>query len=161
MIRRPISKAPPVGARRMRVGPALDALWRDERGQAETTAWLVTVMPYWFLVTLIIVICLVGYRQAGAASIAHLAARRAGTGTLAAGQQVIAARGAVWGVPESTLASDRIQHDTNRRSVRARVHYAWESGTFIGRVIDAVFHIDVYDLERREGFYAGPPADWE
>jgi hypothetical protein len=129
----------------------------DESGQGETASWLIIQVPFWFQVTLVVVIALVGLRQAGAASLAHLAARRAGTGTLPAGQAVALRHGEVWRVPGEAA---RFESASGRRSVGVEWSFTWQARTLAGRVVGP-FDIEVREHARREGFYDGPPDGWE
>jgi hypothetical protein len=135
----------------------LRRLVRDDRGETETVSWLITQIPFWFLVTLVIVVSLVGVKQAATASLAHLTARRAGTATLAAGQSVAVEHGAVWRIPGEAA---QVQADPGRRSVVVDWAYTWEGRTLAARFL-APFDIEVRERERAEGFYAGPPDLWE
>ncbi len=136
---------------------SLKRLWRDDRGQSVLIPEILSYFLFFFMVTLVITIAMVGFRQAGTASIAHLSARRAGTSTLAAGQSLARRHGAVWNVPGETAA---VQADRDRRSARVDWSFSWESGTPAGRLLGA-FRIAVQEIERIEAFYAGPPDDWE
>jgi hypothetical protein len=129
----------------------------DDTGQGETASWLLLQVPFWFLVTLVIVIGLVGLRQAGAASLAHLAARRAGTATLPAGQAVAHRHGEVWRVPGTAA---QLSGAPAERAVRVRWAFTWQARTLGGRLVGP-FDIEVQEHARREGFYGGPPAGWD
>lgn len=136
----------------------LQRVWRDERGEGETVSWIMTQVPLYFLVTLVVLIAMVGLRQAGTASVAHLAARQAGAQSLAAGRHVATGRGAAWGLPAgaATLATD-----ASRRAVTLHWGYDWQSGSVAGGILGKAFHIDVSLTQRREAFYAGPGDGWE
>jgi hypothetical protein len=129
----------------------------DERGQAELVSWLITQVPFWFIVTLVVVIAMVGVKQAGTASVAHLTARRAGTATLAAGQQVAAQGGAVWRLPGSRA---QLHLDPQRRAATVDWSYTWQGEALAARFL-APFRITVREHGRLEGFYDGPPSTWE
>jgi len=115
--------------------------------------WLITQVPFWFLVTLVILVCMVGLRQAGLTSIAHLAARRAGSSDLATGQTVADEHGGVWGAQERA----HLTYDTDRRSVVVTWDYDLQSRSLAATVLERMFHLGVTQTARREAFYAGPP----
>jgi hypothetical protein len=128
-----------------------------ERGQADLASWLITQVPFWFLVTLIVVIAMVGVKQVGTASIAHLTARRAGTATLAAGQQVAIVGSSTWRLPGSQA---QVRLDPGRRATTVQWSFTWQADSLAGRFLGP-FGITVNDHARLEGFYDGPPSSWE
>lgn len=129
----------------------------DERGQAELVSWLITQVPFWFLVTLVVVIAMVGVKQAGTASVAHLTARRAGTATLGAGQQVAHQGGTTWRLPG---ARAQVRLDPQRRATTVDWSYTWQGDALAARFL-APFRITIREHGRLEGFYDGPPSTWE
>ena len=129
----------------------------DERGQADLVAWLMTQVPFWFLVTLVVVIAMVGVKQVGTASLAHLTARRAGTATLAAGQQVALAGGSTWRLPGSRA---QVRLDPGRRATTVGWAFTWQADALAGWFLGP-FRISINDHARLEGFYDGPPSSWE
>ena len=137
---------------------SLRPLWRDSRGEADTAAWIMLQVPLWFLLSLVLIVALVGIKQTGTASQAQLAVRTAGTTTLAAGQAHALAHGAAWGVPGEAA---ELTHVPDFRAVLIRWSYAWESGVDLITRFTGPFQVTVQQVERREGFYAGPPGAWE
>lgn len=136
----------------------LRLLLQDRRGEADTTGWLLLQVPLWFLISLIFVVTVVGVKQLGTTAQAHAAARTASTATLAAGQSSALLHGQTWGVPG---AAAQLQSLPAQRSVAVRWAYTWRTGVnLVDRIVGA-FRIDVSDMERREGFYPGPPGAWE
>jgi len=127
---------------------------QDTRGQANVVAWIFTQIPFWFLVTLIILVCVVGLRQAGLSSMTHLVARRAGSSDLDTGQQVAYAHGQVWGADPTAL---QLSTDATQRTVTANWGYDLESRSLAARVLGRMFHLDVTQVARQEAFYGGPP----
>jgi hypothetical protein len=120
----------------------------DRRGQVELTADLFTKVPFWFLVTFILTLCLVGIRQAGLASQAHLVARAAGSADVAASQRVAHQHAATWGLPPDAAV---VTVDADRRLVHLTWAFDWRS-LGLGRT----FGFGVHETERLEGFYGGP-----
>ena len=137
--------------------PSAPLLLQDTRGQANIMEWLITQIPFWFLVTLVILVCMVGLRQAGLTSIAHLAARRAGSSDLATGQVVADEHGGVWGAQERA----HLAYDADSRSVVVTWDYDLQSRSLAATVLERMFHLGVTQTARREAFYAGPPEGWE
>ena len=136
----------------------LRLLLQDQRGEADTTGWLMLQVPLWFLIAFIFVVVVVGVKQIGTTAQAHAAARTASTATLAAGQSSALLHGQTWGVPG---AAAQLQSVPDQRSVAVRWAYTWHTGvTLVDRIVGG-FRVDVSDMERREGFYAGPPGAWE
>lgn len=136
---------------------AVYRLLSDERGLDDLYSHLIVQVPFWFLVCLVIVVALVGLKQTSTASLAHLAARSAGTTSLAAGRQVAVQHGDTWGVPGSAAT---VSNQADRRAVTVDWSYQWQTATLVNRVLQP-FTIAVGELERREAFYAGPPGAWE
>ncbi len=137
--------------------PQLKQLTQEQAGQAELTSWLITQVPYWFLVTLIVVIAMVGVKQVGTASLAHLTARRVGTATLTAGQQVAVAGGATWRLPGNQA---QVHLDPQRRATTVHWSFTWQADSLAGRFLGPL-GITVNEHTRLEGFYDGPPSTWE
>lgn len=133
-------------------------LLADTRGESETTAWLLAQMPFWFMATMVILVAMLGLRQSGTASVAHLAAREAGTTNLAAGYNVAQRRGDAWGIPAETA---RLSLDVGHRSVVMQWAYDWYSRSVAGGWLGRAFRVDVTTVQRMEAFYAGPPDEWD
>ncbi len=136
----------------------LRRLTTDERGQADLVAAIIAQFPFWFLITMIVVVALVGVKQAGTASASHLAARMAGTANHpAAGQQVAQDRGAVWGLPGE---SAQVHFDPSRRAAVVQWDHTWQGHQLAARLLPP-FRIQTRSHSRWEGFYDGPPTTWE
>jgi hypothetical protein len=139
------------------MAPKLLKRLADEEGQAELVSWLITQIPFWFMVTLIVVIAMVGFKQVGTASLAHLSARRAGTATLAAGQQVALQGGETWRLPGTQA---ELNVDPARRATTSHWTFTWQGHSMAARFLEP-FRITVNTHQRLEGFYEGPPSTWE
>lgn len=136
---------------------AVSCLLADERGLSTSMSYALVQVPFWLLFCLIVVVSLVGLKQTGTASLAHLAARSGGTTGLAAGRQVALQHGAVWGVPG---AAATLSSQTGQRAVTVNWRFQWQTNTLLRRFLEP-FTIGVQELERYEAFYAGPPGAWE
>ena len=133
-------------------------LCRDQRGEADTVSWIVVQVPLWFLLALVFVVAMVGIKKNGTASQAQLAVRTAGAATLAAGQAHAQTHGDTWGAPGDAA---HVTGAPAQRAVYIRWAYTWQSGVDLITRLTGPFRVEVQQLERREGFYAGPPGAWE
>ncbi len=132
-------------------------LWHDTRGDAGTLDWLIVQVPLIFLVAFVITVALLGIRQSGTASHAHLTARLAGTATLASGQSLAQQNAAAWGIPGGAV---QVTGNPDQRATTVAWAYDYQGVPLVDRFIGG-FHVNARATLRREGFYAGPPGGWE
>ncbi len=126
-------------------------LLRDTRGESETIEWVFSIVPLWFMLVIVLVVVVQGLKLAGTASEAHLAARRAGTATLAAGQSMAQTRGAAWNIPGEAAV-----FTVDDRLIDVRWAYTWDTQQGVLPAALRRLGVGVAGATRNEGFYAGP-----
>ena len=131
----------------------LRALLHDDRGQGETVTWTLAQIPLWLLVAILVAVSMLGLRRASAVLATHNAGLAAGRVDVAAGEYLAEhVLNVWWGETTPVLVTESNQY----RSVQAQLDAEWD--TAAGRTLGPLSSRSS-TWQRKEAFYAGPPAE--
>jgi hypothetical protein len=133
-------------------------LLRDQRGQAETTTWILAQPVFWLMVAILVAITMLGLRRASAVLATHNAGLAAGRVDAAAGEGAAEHVLSVWWGPSSGSGTVpvAVTESSQFRSVQAYLDTEWD--TTAQSVIGSL-SIRASTWQRKEDFYAGPPSE--
>ena len=136
-------------------------LLRDERGQAETTTWILAQPVFWLMVAILVAVTMLGLRRASAVLATHNAGLAAGRVDAAAGEGAAEHVLSVWWGASSGSGGGEtvpvaVTESSQFRSVQAYLDTEWD--TTAQSVIGAL-SIRASTWQRKEDFYAGPPSE--
>ncbi len=125
----------------------------DDRGQGETVTWTLAQVPLWLLIAILVAVTMLGLRRASAVLATHNAGLAAGRVDIAAGESLA---GHLLGIWWGDTAPLQVTESGLYRSVQARLDAEWD--TAAGRILGPL-SARSSTWQRKEAFYAGPPAE--